>query len=108
MPLLPSALPPKGEASHYGANNFLNLIALPWRGVAPKAPDRVPRRGTTLRSRQRPICVNRFSAIPKQPTGVRFHRFNMFYGFSGFSGEGAAHFVILSGEKRRVLGNGLS
>ena len=29
MPLLPSALPPKGEASHYGANNFLNLIALP-------------------------------------------------------------------------------
>uniref|UniRef100_UPI004024F0ED hypothetical protein n=1 Tax=Dialister sp. TaxID=1955814 RepID=UPI004024F0ED len=27
MPLLPSALPPKGEASHYGANNFLNLIA---------------------------------------------------------------------------------
>ena len=29
MPLLPSALPPKGEASHYGANNFLNLIAFP-------------------------------------------------------------------------------
>ena len=29
MPLLPSALPPKGEASRYGANNFLNLIALP-------------------------------------------------------------------------------
>ena len=28
MPLLPSALPPKGEASHYGANKFLNLIAL--------------------------------------------------------------------------------
>ena len=32
MPLLPSALPPKGEASHYGANNFLNLIALRQRG----------------------------------------------------------------------------
>ena len=32
MPLLPSALPPKGEASHYGANNFLNLTALPERG----------------------------------------------------------------------------
>ena len=31
MPLLPSALPPKGEASRYGANNFLNLIALPSR-----------------------------------------------------------------------------
>ncbi len=34
MPLLPSALPPKGEASRYGANNFLNLIALPLRGKA--------------------------------------------------------------------------
>ena len=32
MPPLPSALPPKGEASHYGANNFLNLTALPERG----------------------------------------------------------------------------
>ena len=32
MPLLPSALPPKGEASHYGANNFLNLIVLRQRG----------------------------------------------------------------------------
>ena len=29
-------------------------------------------------------------------------------GFYGFKGVGAAHFVILSGEKRRVLGNGLS
>ena len=29
MPLLPSALPPKGEASRYGVNNFLNLIAFP-------------------------------------------------------------------------------
>ena len=28
MPLLPSALPPEGEASRYGANIFLNLIAL--------------------------------------------------------------------------------
>ncbi len=28
MPLLPSALPPKGEARHYVANDFLNLIAL--------------------------------------------------------------------------------
>ena len=28
MPLLPSALPPKGEASRYDANIFLNLIAL--------------------------------------------------------------------------------
>ena len=31
MPILPSALPLKGEASRYDANNFLNLIALlPW------------------------------------------------------------------------------
>ena len=36
MPLLPSALPPKGEARRYVANDFLNLIALPaWgRGTA--------------------------------------------------------------------------
>ena len=29
MPLLPSALPPKGEARRYVANDFLNLIASP-------------------------------------------------------------------------------
>ena len=29
MPLLPSALPPKGEARRYVANDFLNLRALP-------------------------------------------------------------------------------
>ena len=29
-------------------------------------------------------------------------------GFKGFKGGGAAHFVILSGGKRRVLKNGLS
>ena len=32
MPLLPSALPPKGEARRYLANDFLNLIALPQGG----------------------------------------------------------------------------
>ena len=32
MPLLPSALPPKGEARRYVANDFLNLIALLLRG----------------------------------------------------------------------------
>ena len=32
MPLLPSALPPKGEARRYVANDFLNLIALPRQG----------------------------------------------------------------------------
>ena len=31
MPLLPSALPPKGEARRYVANDFLNLIVLPMR-----------------------------------------------------------------------------
>ena len=30
--ILPSALPPKGEARRYVANDFLNLIALPARG----------------------------------------------------------------------------
>ena len=32
MPLLPSALPPRGEARRYIANDFLNLIALPQGG----------------------------------------------------------------------------
>ena len=41
MPLLPSALPPKGEASRYGANNFLNLIALPQRGRWPEGLNNV-------------------------------------------------------------------
>ena len=36
MPLLPSALPPKGEARRYVANDFLNLIAL--RGWAAPYP----------------------------------------------------------------------
>ena len=35
-------------------------------------------------------------------------RFSGFCGFYGFKGVGAAHFVILSGEKRRILENGLS
>ena len=40
MPLLPSALPPKGEARRYVANDFLNLIALPLRGRCPEGADR--------------------------------------------------------------------
>ena len=31
-----------------------------------------------------------------------------FNGFNGFNGGSTAHFVILSGEKRRMLKNGLS
>ena len=34
MPLLPSALPPKGEARRYVANDFLNLTALPLLSVS--------------------------------------------------------------------------
>ncbi len=34
-------------------------------------------------------------------------RFSGFCGFYGFKGVGAALFVILSGEKRRMLKNGL-
>ena len=40
MPLLPSALPPKGEARRYVANDFLNLIAFPSRGRWPEGADR--------------------------------------------------------------------
>ena len=49
MPLLPSALPPKGEARRYVANDFLNLMALParvgWRyenTLYSKTPRRFP------------------------------------------------------------------
>jgi len=35
-------------------------------------------------------------------------RGSRFYRFKRFDGGGAAHFVILSGEKRRMLKNGLS
>ena len=43
-------------------------------------------------------------------SGFRVHgsRFKRFKGFKGFKGGGVAHFVILSGEKGRVLKNGLS
>ena len=61
MPLLPSALPPKGEASRYGTNIFLNLIALPVGGAT-------------------------FDCLRK-----RFSRFYRFNGFNGFNGGGAAH-----------------
>ena len=40
MPLLPSALPPKGKARHYVANDFLNLIAFPSRGRRSEGADR--------------------------------------------------------------------
>ena len=41
MPLLPSALPLKGEARRYVANDFLNLIDFLSRGRCPKGADRV-------------------------------------------------------------------
>ena len=41
-----------------------------------------------------------FDCVRKR--GSEFHRFKR------FKGIGAAHFVILSGEKRRMLKNGLS
>ena len=40
--------------------------------------------------------------------GSRLKGFKRFKGFKGFKGGGVAHFVILSGEKGRVLKNGLS
>ena len=40
--------------------------------------------------------------------GSRFKGFKRFKGLKRFKGGGVAHFVILSGEKGRVLKNGLS
>ena len=37
MPLLPSALPPKGEARRHVANDFLNIIALLFWGVSSRS-----------------------------------------------------------------------
>ena len=47
MPLLPSALPPKGEARRYVANDFLYLIAFPSRGRCPEGADRALAAGKT-------------------------------------------------------------
>ena len=70
MPLLPSALPPKGEARRYVANDFLNLIALPIGKsvVSRKAVDRVLSLMAHLR-RSSPLFF-----IPLEPYPARFAR----------------------------------
>ena len=50
----------------------------------------------------------RFSPWGIPPFDYVQKRFSRFCGFYGFKGVSAAHFVILSGEKRRILENGLS
>ena len=61
MPLLPSALPPKGEARRYVTNDFLNLIALPmrrrliWRRLRRKYMGRCPKSGIQVTSHQSPV-----------------------------------------------------
>ena len=80
MPLLPSALPPKGEARRYVANDFLNLIALPaWgRGTA-SAVDRVLSYIVDLR-RISPLIFHTARALsgslrsPPSPRGEGFVR----------------------------------
>ena len=58
MPLLPSALPPKGEARRYVTNDFLNLIALPmrrrliWRRLRREYMGRCPKSGIQVTSHQ--------------------------------------------------------
>ena len=49
-----------------------------------------------------------FAFIWFKVQGSWFRGFKRFKGFKGFKGGGAAYFVILSGEKGRVLKNGLS
>ena len=63
-PLLPSALPPKGEASRYGANIFLKLIALPSReGYIVAASPRVYM-GRCLKVIFKPPVTSHQSLIP--------------------------------------------
>ena len=71
LPLLPSALPPKGEARCYVANDFLNLIAFPLFDFP--APQAVNGQG----------IPSRHELIPDAPDGqdvlrmrrIFFHRF---------------------------------
>ena len=49
-----------------------------------------------------------FAFIWFKVQGSRFKGFKGLKRFKGFKGGGVAHFVILSGEKGRVLKNGLS
>ena len=86
MPLLPSALPPKGEARRYVANDFLNLIAFPSRGRGTAlAADRVLSLTACLRHTH---CLFRFTGFhvartlsgslrsPPSPRGEGFvHRY---------------------------------
>ncbi len=64
MPLLPSALPPKGEASRYGVNNFLNLIALPRWGR---------QRGGGFAAKKEANPASLRSAAPSKGRGSRGH-----------------------------------
>ena len=69
MPLLPSALPPKGEARRYVANDFLNLIALPaWERGDRAAVDRVLSFILDLRR------ISSLSFIPLEPYPARSAR----------------------------------
>ena len=84
MPLLPSALPPKGEASRYGANNFLNLIALP-RGEGCRYEHTIIYHCSALRylhpqlshtgsffpTKKRPRAQLKEALIPSLPDGIR-------------------------------------
>ena len=69
MPLLPSALPPKGEARRYVTNDFLNLIALPmrrrliWRRLRREYMGRCPKSGIQVTSHQS-LATNPQSLVP--------------------------------------------
>ena len=71
MPLLPSALPPKGEARRYVTNDFLNLIALPmrrrliWRRLRREYMGRCPKSGIQVTSHQ---SLATKSPVPSSPS----------------------------------------
>ena len=67
MPLLPSALPPKGEARRYVANDFLNLIALPDGEGKEEAASPQKRKPTPPRCARQPL--------PREGARVDTHSF---------------------------------
>ena len=111
MPLLPSALPPKGEARRYVANDFLNLIALPSWGRGDRAAvDRVLPYIVDLR-RISPLIFHTASTLsgslrsPPSPRGEGFVRRYCFSTYAYIRSDNARK-AAFSYRKPSPLGKG--